>query len=486
MRYTTAKVCASAIQSARILQGKGDFMEYSAIVLAAGAGTRMRSKKPKVIHEILGVPLIQWVIRAAHEAGVARVVTVVGHGREQVEPLVANSEIVVQEHQCGTAHAVAACADMLSEASGSLIVLSGDCPLIKPETIAALVVERENTNAAAVVLTMMPDDPSGYGRVLRKDNGDLARIVEQKDATPQEAAVMECNSGIYCFDVQSLFQTLPHIDAANAQGEYYLTDAIAILSEQGKTVKALVAEDSAECLGVNSRAQLAAATKELQHRINARHLAAGVTMTDPSLVWIGPDVTIASDVELLPMTMLFGETAIGEDSIIGPNTRLTNTKVGRACVLDETISVGAVIEDEVSCGPRAYLRQEVHVCERAKVGTHVELKKVTIGRASKVPHLSYIGDASIGENVNVGAGAITCNYDGRHKFATTIEDGVFIGSDTMLIAPVEIGAGAVIGAGSIITKDVSADALALGRVHQTEIAGWAARRRELWKNDRVQ
>lgn len=452
-------------------------MSNAAIVLAAGAGTRMKSKKPKVVHEVLGKPLVRWVIDAAVDAGADRVVSVVGHMREQVIPLVeGDTQVVVQEQLRGTADAVASCKDALADLEGSLVVLSGDCPLITSETISALIKMREENDAAVVVLTMQLENPFGYGRIIRDESGQVARIVEQKDASPEEAAVCECNSGFYCFDARALFDALTHVDSNNAQGEFYLTDVLAICREAGRSVLALTADDNSECLGVNSRVQLAEATQFMQQRINARHMANGVTMMDPSSVFVGPDVQIDRDVTILPQVMLMGRTSIGEDSVIGPNSRLTDTVVGRACTIDETIAIEAVIDDGATCGPRAYLRPGAHLCEKAKAGTHVEIKKSTVGKGSKVPHLSYIGDCTIGEGVNIGAGSITCNYDGKNKHKTVIEDGVFVGSDTMMVAPVTIGKGAVIGAGSCITKDVSAGALGLGRARQTEIEGWAAKR----------
>ena len=453
-------------------------MQAAAIVLAAGAGTRMKSKKPKVAHEILGKPLVRWVVDAAREAGVERVTSVVGHAREQVIPLVeADTDVVVQQEQNGTAGAVAVCAEALADFDGSLVVLSGDCPLITAGTIAELTRVREEADAAAVVLTMEPDDPFGYGRIVRDEQGGVARIVGQKDAAPEEAAIRECNSGFYCFDARALFEALRQVGNDNAQGEFYLTDVLEICRRAGRTVLALPCEDAAECLGVNSRIQLAEAAKHLQRRINCAHMAAGVTMTDPDQVWIGPDVKLAQDVELLPQTFLMGATQVGEDSVIGPNSRLTDTVVGRGCVVDETVAVEARIDDGATCGPRAYLRPAAHLCEGAKAGTHVEIKKSTVGKGSKVPHLSYIGDTTIGEDVNIGAGSITCNYDGKKKHATTIGDGAFIGSDTMMVAPVAIGAGAIVGAGSCITKDVAPDALALTRPEQREVPGWAAKKR---------
>ena len=454
-------------------------MEAAAIVLAAGAGTRMKSKKPKVAHEVLGKPLVRWVVDAARAAGVEQVVSVVGHAREQVVPLLeADTQTVVQHEQNGTAGAVAVCAEALGDFDGALVVLSGDCPLITAETIARLIAERERTQAAAVVLSMELDDPFGYGRIVRDGDGAVARIVEQKDASPEEAAIRECNSGFYCFDARALFDALQQVDDDNAQGEFYLTDVLEICRAAGRPVQALACDDTSECLGVNSRIQLAEAGKHLQRRINRAHMAAGVTMIDPDQVWIGPDVVIGQDVELLPQTFLMGRTRVGEDSVIGPNSRLTDTVVGCGCTVDETVAVEARIDDGATCGPRAYLRPAAHLCEGAKAGTHVEIKKSTVGKGSKVPHLSYIGDTTIGEDVNIGAGSITCNYDGKKKWPTTIGDGAFVGSDTMMVAPVNIGAGCIIGAGSCITKDVPADALGLTRAEQRTIEGWAAKKRE--------
>ncbi len=450
----------------------------AAIVLAAGKGTRMRSKRAKVAHDILGKPLVRWVVDAARDAGVERIVCVVGHLREQVEALLPDDVMAVEQKElAGTADAVASAKEALAGFEGSVIVLSGDCPLIRPETIAELAAVRERTRAACVVLTMELDEPFGYGRIVRGADGQVERIVEQKDATPEEATLAECNAGFYCFDARALFEALDRVDANNAQGEFYLTDTIGIFREDGKRVEALVAKDASECLGVNSRVQLAEATAVMRDRINRAHMEAGVTMLDPSTVWIGPDVRLGADVELLPNVMLLGSTEVGEDSVIGPNTRLTDTIVGRGCTVDETVAQQAVLDDGATSGPRAYLRPGAHLCEGAKAGTHVEIKKSTVGPHSKVPHLSYIGDATIGEGVNVGAGSITCNYDGTTKHPTVIGDGAFIGSDTMMVAPVTIGANAVIAAGSCITRDVSPEALGVARARQTEIDDWARKRR---------
>ncbi len=428
---------------------------------------------------MLGKPLINWVVDAAKEAGVTNLVSVVGHEREQVTPLVeGESSIVVQKQLLGTADAIRSCREHYSGFEGSLLVLSGDCPLISAETIRELIEQREEANAAVAVLSMELEAPFGYGRIVRNARGEFERIVEQKDCTPEQAAITECNSGFYCFDAQELFCALDRVGNENAQGEFYLTDVVEICRNYGRPVAAIPAKDVDECLGINSRVQLAQATKLMQRRINEGHMMAGVTMTDPDLVWIGPDVQIECDVALLPMTTLAGATTVGEDSVIGPNSRLVDTRVGKGCVVEETIAIEARIDDEATCGPRAYLRPGAHLCRRAKAGTHVEIKKSVVGEGSKVPHLSYIGDATIGVDVNIGAGTITCNYDGMHKHHTVIGDEVFIGSDTMLVAPVNLGDRSMTGAGSVITKNVSPDALALGRAKQTEIAGYRKRNEE--------
>jgi bifunctional UDP-N-acetylglucosamine pyrophosphorylase / glucosamine-1-phosphate N-acetyltransferase len=304
------------------------------------------------------------------------------------------------------------------------------------------------------------------------EGGIATQIVEQKDCTPQQAQVKTCNAGVYCFDAQLLAAHIGELSCENAQHEFYLTDMVGILRAHGAAMAAVDCADADELMGVNSRIQLAQATRAMQERINRAHMAAGVTMLDPTQVWIGPDVQIGRDTEILPGTMLWGKTVVGQNCVLGPQTRLTDTRVGDGCVLDETVAVEAVLESDVNCGPRAYLRPGAHLLDGAKAGTHVEIKKSTVGKGSKVPHLSYIGDCTIGEGVNIGAGTITCNYDGKNKHATTIGDGTFIGSDTMLVAPVNIGANCTVGAGSTITKDVPDGSLALERSEQKMKAGW--------------
>ncbi len=326
---------------------------------------------------------------------------------------------------------------------------------------------------------MTPPDPFGYGRVELAADGTVERIVEQKDCTPeQDKNLLECNAGCYAFDGALLAKHIGEVGCDNAQHEYYLPDMVQILREHGHATTITHCDDYVEGLGVNSRVQLAELTELAQQKINRRLMASGVTMLDPKTVWVGPDVTVGRDTELLPMTMLWGKTTIGEGNVIGPNTRLTDVTVGDNNSLEETVGVNVTFDDNITCGPRAYLRGGAHVLSGAHIGTHVELKNTVVGEGSKVPHLSYIGDCQMGAHVNIGGGSITCNYDGVHKSRTTIGDGAFIGSDTMMVAPVNIGAGAITGASSCITKDVPADALAVERSEQFMKEGYASKRLE--------
>ena len=435
----------------------------------------MKSDKPKVAHELLGKPLVRWVVDAAKAAGCTAVHAVIGTGKEQVEPLLADCVISYQLDMLGTGHTVMCAADAFEGFDGAVVVLCGDAPLISSETIRALIEAHAAAGNAMTVLTMHPGDPTGYGRIVRDESGLVTGIVEQKDATPQQRAIRECNTGVYCFDASALFGHLGALGRDNAQGEYYLTDMLAVLAAAGCTIGAVAVDDDEECIGINSRSQLAQASRIAQRRINERLMAEGATMLDPSLVWVGPDVQVGCDVELLPMSMLMGATSVESGCTIGPNTRLTDCRIGQRCSVEETVAVQAVLEDDVSCGPRAYLRPGTHVCSGAHIGTHVELKNATVGQGSKVPHLSYIGDATLGRDVNIGAGTITCNYDGTRKNRTTIGDRSFIGSDTMLVAPVTVGSDAVTGASSCITRDVPDGALGIERSEQANIEGYTAR-----------
>ena len=452
-------------------------MQAVAIVLAAGEGTRMRSALPKVAHEVLGVPLVRWVVDAVRGAGIERIVTVVGHGGDAVSALVPDTETVGQHSQLGTGDAVRAAADALGGFDGPVVVVAGDVPLVRSETLAGLLGSWRSAEAACTVLTALIPDPTGYGRIVRDEAGLVTGIVEQKDLDAGQQAISECNVGIYCFDARSLFDALVRITPANAQGEYYLTDVVALLHAQGRRVTAVALDDIDESHGVNTRVQLAAVGRILQRRINELHMLAGVTMTDPDLVWIGPRVTIARDSVIEPMTTLSGDTHVGEGAHVGPGSRVSDSTVGAGALVEQSIVRGARIGERATVGPNAFVRPGTVLEPGSRVGSFVEVKNSTIGEGSKVPHLSYMGDATIGSGVNVGAGSITCNYDGRKKHRTIIGDGAFIGSDTMLVAPVEIGKGATTGAGSAITKDVPAGALGIGRAVQKNVEGWSDRRK---------
>ncbi len=462
-------------------------MDVTAIIMAAGEGTRMKSNHAKVSHALLGKPMICWVVDAALAAGCSRVITVIGSHADEVRDLLdkayadgkgARVECVEQTERLGTAHAVRVALEATGIDAGPVVVLNGDLPLIEPQTIRTFAESVADGEHAAAVLTMTPPDPFGYGRIELDGTGSVARIVEQKDCTPEQAAaLLECNAGCYAFDGAQLAAHIGEVGCDNAQGEYYLPDMVEILKAAGQSVTIFHCDDYREGLGVNSRAQLAQLTAIARDRINGRLMAAGVTFIDPAQAWIGPDATIGRDTVVWPQTHLIGNCSVGEECQLGPNTRLTDTRVGDRCVVDETVAIDAVLENDVDCGPRAYLRPGTHMLDGSKAGTHVEIKKSTIGRGSKVPHLSYIGDTTMGEGVNVGAGSITCNYDGKNKNATVIGDRTFIGSDTMMVAPVHIGSDAITGAGGTITKDVPDGALAIERTEQRIVEGYTERRR---------
>lgn len=457
-------------------------MPITAIVLAAGEGTRMKSRHPKVMHKLLDRPLVGWVVRAAQAAGADRVVVVVGNGADEVRSYLRGFdgvETVEQTERLGTGHACRTAIEAANITDGPVWVLAGDTPLLRPDTLRAASERITSQGEAGCALTMTPPDVSGYGRIQLDADGHVLAIIEDKDCTPQQRKeLLECNSSIYAFDGAQLAAHIGEITNQNVQHEYYLTDMISILRQANQHVSIMHVDDYTELLGINNRVQLAQATKAMQRRINHDLMMSGVTMMDPDQVWVGPDVTVGNDTTLLPQTFLLGNTTVGSDCVVGPNSRLVNATVGNGCTVDETIIVDSAIDDDVNCGPRAYIRGHAHFLKGSKAGTHVEIKNSTIGEGSKVPHLSYIGDTQMGAGVNIGGGSITCNYDGKHKNHTTIGDHVFIGSDTMMVAPVTIGDGALVGASSCITKDVPADALAIERSKQTIIEGWAARHRK--------
>jgi bifunctional UDP-N-acetylglucosamine pyrophosphorylase/glucosamine-1-phosphate N-acetyltransferase len=454
--------------------------ETQAVVLAAGKGTRMRSARAKVLHPIAGVPMLEHVLRTVAALGAQPVTVVVGHDADAVAAAFANRglDFVRQDPPNGTGHAVqVAEARFSAMPSRTLLVVNGDVPLLRPETLRSLVDHHHATRAAATVLSLLLDEPGAYGRVIRGEDGSVQRIVEARDASAAESAVREVNAGIYAFDVPALVSVLGRLRPQNAQGEYYVTDVVALLASEGRTVQAIAAPDAAEALGVNSQAELQDAARVLRERRATALLEQGVRLEDPSTIEVGLDVQIAADATIRPFTFLEGRTRVAAGAVVGPFARLVDTEVReRAHVRDHCLLEDCVVGADAVVGPFAHIRPQTVIGARAKVGNFVELKKTTLGEGSKVPHLSYVGDATVGSGVNIGAGTITCNYDGTHKHPTTIGDGAFIGSDTTLVAPIAVGAGAYVGAGSALTEDVPAGALALGRARQVTKPGWAAAR----------
>lgn len=438
-----------------------------AIVLAAGQGTRMKSKLYKVLHPVCGKPMVQHVVDHIETLDVERIVTVVGHGAEMVkEQLGEQSEYVLQAEQLGTAHAVQQAEPVLDGLEGTTLVVCGDTPLIRPETMKALFDYHTSQNAKATILTAVAQDPTGYGRILRDTEGNVAQIVEQKDATEEQKKVTEINTGTYCFDNKALFEALKLVKNDNAQGEYYLPDVIEILQKQGDLVAAYVTENFDETLGVNDRFALSQAEEIMRARINERHMRNGVTIINPAATHISADAIIGSDTVIQPGCIIEGKSVIGEDCIIGPNSHIVDSEIGNATTIHSSVVLQSKVGNETAVGPFAHLRPASSLGNHVKVGNFVEVKKSNLGDHTKVSHLSYIGDAEVGNNCNIGCGTITVNYDGKNKFKTIIEDDVFVGCNSNLVAPVTLGASSFIAAGSTVTKDVPGDALAIARARQ--------------------
>lgn len=456
-------------------------MKPTVVVLAAGLGTRMRSALPKALHGLAGKPLVRHVLDAVNGMGPVRTVLVLGHQAERVQQAIAGYpvDIVQQAEQLGTGHAVRQASDAIAQAEGPVMVLCADTPLLSSETLRELVAAHVRKRAAVTVMTALMEDPEGYGRIIRGRSG-ITRIVEEKDATTAQRKLREVNTGIYCFEKKFLLAAVGRISNRNAQGEYYLPDTITLARKKKLTVADILCEDPDEVLGINSRYDLSVAEAVLQARINLKWMQAGVTMLDPFSVSIGAAVTIGRDTVLYPNVRLEGMTSLGESCTVHAGARIADSVLGDGvtvkdcCVIEESR-----IASEASVGPFAHLRPGSVLGRKAKIGNFVEVKKSTIGDNSKANHLAYIGDATVGREVNIGAGVITCNYDGFRKHPTVIEDGVFVGSDAQLVAPVKIGAGAVIAAGATITRDVPADALAITRVPQENREGVAERRRSM-------
>ncbi len=450
------------------------------VILAAGLGTRMKSKKAKVLHEAGGMPLVEHVVRTALEfAAPDRVFVVVGNQAEQVEAALSRYgvQFVLQAEQKGTGHAMTVCRGRVA-AEGPLVILYGDAPLLTVDSLRRLIEEQRNTGAAASVLTTMLDNPAGYGRILRDTEGNVAAIVEEKAATPEQRSVREINSGIYCFDGSVLWRHLDAIGTDNPAGEYYLTDIVEIFRRAGHATRPVLLEDATEVLGINTRAELAIVDRVFRDRKNHELMLDGVTIQKPETVTIDAGVRIGRDTVIEPFAQILGRTVIGEDCRVGACSILRDAALANDVRIAPFTTVDSSQLDSGSrAGPFARLRMQAHVEADASVGNFVELKKTRLGRRSKSQHLAYLGDATIGEDVNVGAGTITCNYDGRAKHPTAIRDGAFIGSNATLVAPVEIGTGSYVAAGSVITESVPGDSLALGRARQVVKEGWARKRR---------
>lgn len=451
------------------------------VILAAGKGTRMKSGLPKVLHRAAGLSLIEHVLQTADSLRPASVVAVLGHEADRVRQALGARPglgFALQEPQLGTGHALLQAEPALHGAKGTVVLLSGDVPLLRPATLGSLVQQHETTGAAATVLTAEVPAPDGYGRVVRQQ-GRIAAIVEHKDASAAEREIREINSGIYAFEAGGLFQALREIGSANAQGEYYLPDLVRIYRSRGLTVETVKLEDPREILGVNSRKELAEVTTILKERKNEELMAAGVTLVDPASTFVGPDVTVGQDTILRPSVYLEGRTRIGAGCEIHSGVRIVDSTIDDGVVINNyCVIVDSHVGRGAKLGPFTHIRPASDVGEDAHVGNFVELKKTSMGRGAKANHLSYLGDATIGEKVNIGAGTITCNYDGVHKHQTVIEDGAFIGSDSQLVAPVTVGKGAYVAAGSTITVDVPADALAISRGKQVNKEGWVSRTRK--------
>ncbi|HBY89719.1 MAG: bifunctional UDP-N-acetylglucosamine diphosphorylase/glucosamine-1-phosphate N-acetyltransferase GlmU [Ruoffia tabacinasalis] len=438
-----------------------------AVVLAAGKGTRMKSELYKVLHTINGISMVEHVLRAVQQSNVERIVTIVGHGAETVRDVLADhSEFALQEDQLGTGHAVLQAKDLLKDEEGSTLVICGDTPLFSAETLNQLFDFHEESNAKGTILTAIAEDPAGYGRVVRQSDKEVSRIVEQKDANKEEQAITEINTGTYVFNNKALFEALDKVGNENAQGEYYLPDVISIMKEAGDTVKAFTMDNFDEAIGVNDRIALAEATRLMTKRINEKHMRNGVTFVNPTATYIEADVEIGQDTLIESGVSLKGNTKIGSHSTIGSNSEIISSNIADHVEIRQSVLEFANVEENVTVGPFAHLRAKSVLKEGAHIGNFVEVKNSVVGKNSKAGHLTYIGDADIGTDVNVGCGTVFVNYDGKNKFRSTIGNDVFIGSGSNIVAPVTVGDRAIVAAGSTVNSDVPEEALAIARSRQ--------------------
>lgn len=448
-----------------------------AIILAAGGGTRMKSKTAKVIHEILGKTLVDYVIESAREAGADEVCVVVGHQKEDVMASIGDGvTFVTQEELLGTGHAVMQAGDFIED-EGQVLVLFGDTPLITSDTLKAMIDHTETTGSQVTVLSTLVDNPFGYGRIIRDTDGAFVKSVEQKDASEEERKSCEINSGMYCFDSKALKDSLSKLSNDNAQGEYYLPDTLEIIMNEGGRAEALITEKSDEILGINTKVQLAEAAEVIRRRINEQHMLSGVTIINPDQTYISKDAVIGQDAVIYPNTFIEGASEVGDDSVIGPNSRLVNSRVGTGSKVEQSTVLNSRIGNGTTVGPYAYIRPNSDIGNNIKIGDFVEIKNAVIGDGTKVSHLTYVGDADVGEKVNFGCGTVVVNYDGQNKHRTTVKDGAFIGCNTNLVSPVTVHEKAYTAAGSTITDDVPKQALAIARSRQTNIEEWAKRKR---------
>lgn len=450
----------------------------TSVILAAGMGTRMKSKMPKVLHKVCGKPLSKWVIDASEAAGADKVCAVVGHKAETVKEVLGDvCEFALQAEQKGTGHAVMQAIDVIKNSKGEVVILNGDTPLITAETINKAIEYHKNNGNQATVITAILDDATGYGRIVRDNDGSVLKIVEQKDASEEEKKINEVNSGMYVFDAQSLVYALDKITPNNAQGEYYLTDTLEILLSAGKKIGGYAISDNDEIRGINDRVQLNEAEKIMQKRINEYHMRNGVTMRNPESVYIEDGVEIGNDTEICQNVTIKSGTKIGSDCVIGSGSMLDRAVIHDGVDVLSSVILESEVDEGTHVGPFAYIRPNCHVGKEVKVGDFVELKNSNIDDGTKISHLTYIGDSDVGKRVNFGCGTVTCNYDGKKKYRTTIGDDCFVGCNTNFVSPINVGDGVYIAAGSTITEDIPENSLSIARARQVNKEGWKDKRK---------
>ena len=451
---------------------------FTSVILAAGMGTRMKSKMPKVLHKVCGKPLSKWVIDASKAAGADKVCAVVGHKAETVKEVLGDvCEFALQAEQKGTGHAVMQAIDVIKNSKGEVVILNGDTPLITAETINKAIEYHKNNGNQATVITAILDDATGYGRIVRDNDGSVLKIVEQKDASEEEKKINEVNSGMYVFDAQSLVYALDKITPNNAQGEYYLTDTLEILLSAGKKIGGYGISDNDEIRGINDRVQLNEAEKIMQKRINEYHMRNGVTMRNPESVYIEDGVEIGNDTEICQNVTIKSGTKIGSDCVIGSGSMLDRAVIHDGVDVLSSVILESEVDEGTHVGPFAYIRPNCHVGKEVKVGDFVELKNSNIDDGTKISHLTYIGDSDVGKRVNFGCGTVTCNYDGKKKYRTTIGDDCFVGCNTNFVSPINVGDGVYIAAGSTITEDIPENSLSIARARQVNKEGWKDKRK---------